>query len=129
MAKKKLEGIGGWLLLPTIGLFGAAAIWIFNFITWGIIIFSGRTSIYAITVFVSSIILGSLSIYSLILEFKKKKEFPTWAIATMWISVILGLVVGAIDGIFSGTIQSIIGSIIWTWYFNVSKRVKNTFVN
>ena len=32
--KEKIEGIGGWLILPTIGLFISAFMWVFSIFAW-----------------------------------------------------------------------------------------------
>ena len=125
---KKIEGIGGWLILPTIGLFLGAGIWLFNFFIWGLLLFSEESGLYELIIFLTSAIIAFLAIYSLVLEFKKKKEFPKWAIATLWAGVVAIILLSVLDRDYSDVFGAIIGSVIWTWYFNVSVRVKNTFV-
>ena len=125
---KKIEGIGGWLILPTIALFLGAGIWLFNFFIWGLLLLSEESGLYELIIVLTSAIMAFLAIYSLVLEFKKKKEFPKWAIATLWAGVVATILLSVLDGDYSDVFGTIIGSVIWTWYFNVSVRVKNTFV-
>lgn len=124
---KKIEGIGGWLILPTISLFLGAGIWLFNFVIWGLL-FSEESGLYELIIFLTSAIIALLAIYSLVLEFKKKKGFPKWAIATLWVSVVATILLSVLEGDYSDVFGITIGVVIWTWYFNVSVRVKNTFV-
>jgi hypothetical protein len=126
-AKKKIEGIGGWLILPTIGLFFSGLVWVLSFFIWGFLVIK-EFSLYNLTFFLISIILGFLTIYTLILEFKKKKEFPQWVIITLVAGVVATLILSVFDGQYSDLISSIAGAAIWIWYFSVSVRVKNTFV-
>lgn len=126
--KSKVEGLGGWLILITIGLFLGAGIWLFSFILWGFLLFSGESSPYGLSIFLLSAVLAYLLIYSLVLEFKKKKEFPKWAIIALWAGVIAAIFLSILDGDYSTLFGAIVGAIIWTWYFKVSKRVKNTFI-
>jgi len=125
--KKELKGIGGWLILPTIGLFLAAGIWLFDFVIYGLLLFLEESGTDELIVFLTSTLIASSAIYSLVLEFKKKKQFPRWAIATLWIGVIATIVLSVLDGDYSAIFGTMVGAIIWTWYFNTSKRIKNTF--
>lgn len=131
---KKPNGIGGWLILPTIGLFLSAILNVFGIIAglylWGsgTWIYTGLSEYYFIFIAVSAAILEVLVIYALVLEFKKKKLFPKVAIATMWTGVLFSFILAGMDGDPSGLIREIIPSAVWTLYFIVSERVKNTFV-
>ncbi len=126
---KKPKGIGGWLILPTIGLFIAAIVWVFVFIISGLFFLSGEAEVYDLMMLLMAPVLAGLSIFSLFLEFKKKKEFPKWIIVTLWVGVVSTILLSIVDGDYSDNFSVITGSIIWTWYFSVSKRVKNTFIN
>jgi len=112
---KKLKGIGGWLLLPTIGLFLNILISIFWF--W----------IYSYDDLMQYIIGFSMmfSIITLYLEFNYKKSFKIFAIISLWITTFVSLLISITldEGFGSGAL----GAIIWTVYFIKSKRVKNTF--
>jgi len=127
--KEKLEGIGGWLILPTIGLFLAVGLWLFNFVILGLSLSSEESGTYELITFLISMIMAFLAVYLLVLEFKKKKHFPEWAIAYLWAGVLVTILLSVLDGDYSDVFLTVIGAIIWTSYFNVSKRVKNTFVN
>jgi len=128
MAEVKIEGIGGWLILPTIGLFLNAIGWLLIFATWESLLFSEKSGLYDLIIFLTSVIISFLEIYSLVLEFKKKKEFPKWAIATLWVGVVATILLSVSDGDYSYVFGTTIGAMIWTRYFNVSVRVKNTFI-
>jgi len=126
--KKKVKGIGGWLILPTIGLFIGAFVWLIAFFLYGYIsLFEGFSKI-DLAYFLSATIMSFLTIYSLILEFKHKKEFPMWAIYTMWAGVFVTIFLSILDGDYSDLFATLAGTILWSWYFSVSIRVKNTFV-
>ena len=127
--KKELKGIGGWLLLPTIGFILSAVFWSVMFFILGVLIIFGDFDSEIIQYFVVSVISAGLSIYVLTLLFKKKKEFPKMAIYAMWIGVAMNLLVSLVDGDYSDMASGLGGSILWTLYLQRSVRVKNTFVN
>ena len=124
MAKEKLKGIGGWLIIPTIGLFLVVGIYSFLTIIYGISISSSTDLI----LFLLFIVVAGISLYTLILEFKKSKLFPKLFIIYLWLGVFAIIIMSLIDGEYTGVFSSIIFAFIWTWYANVSKRIKNTFV-
>jgi hypothetical protein len=128
---KKLKGIGGWLILPTIFFFIIAIAGIGVLIS-GILI----SEINFTTISIG--LLSFLFIYILYLEFKHKKEFPKYAIIGNWCFFIILSIIVVLDSIsiknfnysnfvFSLFLNSIM-PIIWTTYFLKSKRIKNTFV-
>jgi len=122
--KKRLEGIGGWLIIPTISLFLTACI----FVVLTIIIGISISSNIDLLLFLLSIAVTGISIYTLILEFKKSKYFPRWFIIFLWFGVFAVIIMSLTNGDYAGIFSSIIGAGLWTWYTNVSKRIKNTFV-
>ena len=125
---KKNISIRGWLILPTIGLFLSAIYGILGFVVGGLSLYLEDSGIYELMIFLSSGIIAFLAIYSLILEFKKREKFPKFVIASYWIGLILTIILSSFDNDYSNIFATTIGAIIWTWYFSVSKRVKNTFV-
>lgn len=127
--KKNVKGIGGWLIIPTIGLFLGAFVWVALFLLYGIIILLGESDLLAISYFLVSLIMSFLTIYSLVLEFGRKKEFPKWITITYISGFLATIILSLVDGDFSDVYGSTLGTIIWVWYFYVSVRVKNTFVN
>lgn len=126
--RKEYEGIGGWLLLPTISFFIIGILWLFCFIMYGIAIFSPEGNLNDFVTFLVSIPLTGLSIYSLVLEFKRKKLFPRLAIITLWVGAIATIILSLVDKDYSEVGGGVIGAALWTWYFCSSERVKNTFV-
>lgn len=125
---KECKGIGGWLILPTIGLVIASALYIFVCL---ILLFELNGSVNVFAVFLFSGLFAYLSIKTLILEFKHKKEFPIWAVSLMWAEVIIvfsGEIILGIEVLIFEYFPSIVGIVIWTLYFKKSKRVKNTFI-
>jgi len=127
MQSKGPKGINGWLLIPTINLIIFAILY-----AWGLFInlfafFTTEGTQGSLFIVLSPLVLAILSIYSLYLEFKNKKQFPKWAIITFWTSAVLNSIYGMR---FEQKYQ--IGlfffALIWTLYFNASIRVKNTFV-
>ena len=130
MEKKKPEGIGGWLLIPTFAFIVASIVFIYLSI-WFLIDLSIGYGYDEITYFVFCILafLSCFYVYTLILEFKKKKSFPKLAITLLWVSYILiSLIELAVDGLATNYVSGAIAPALWTWYFVKSERVKNTFV-
>ena len=127
-AKKIPKGIGGWLILPTIGLFIGGLIWSICALLYGFLLCVGMFDVVSVIIFLVSVAMSVLIIYCIVLEFKKKKKFPSWAIFALWMGVLATLIFGLTDGDFSDLITTTLGAILWTWYFRVSVRVKNTFV-
>jgi len=125
----KLKGLKGWLSLVIVTLvllflsyFLTALVQIMNIILGE----GGLSTVFWLIFFlVFSVLFG----YCLNLGFKHKKEFPTWFIFSLWISSIIGLIISQTqESGFIATPFSFIWTILWTWYFIKSKRVKNTFV-
>ncbi len=125
---KKIQGIGGWLILPTIGFFLSAGTSIFLFSVTGLSLLSGKAYASDLVIFLFSGINAFLSIYPLVLEFKKKKEFPKWAIVKLWVETVTVALFSLLFGGHSIIFHSTLAAIIWTSYFTTSVRVKNTFV-
>ena len=123
---KEVKGIGGWLLIPTFIFIINALVFLYYSFTFlvvgevmGLIFYGAITFLY---------------VYALILEFGYKKEFPNFAIITLWGSMILLYAFIFLFGLFeiveteiAELIGWLIGNFIWTAYFLKSKRVKNTF--
>ncbi|MCX6749479.1 MAG: DUF2569 family protein [Candidatus Pacearchaeota archaeon] len=115
-AKKKLRGINGWLILPMLGFMIEIAIILKNLIQNYI-----RTEIMIL-----GLVMIAFYALTLIFLFKEKKQTPVLAIIALWLGFAYALLSNyPSSGSF---VADGIGAVIWTWYFNVSKRVKNTFV-
>ncbi len=127
---KKPEGIGGWLLIPTFAFTITAMVFIYLSIWFVADLVNNEYEEIAFLVFLILSFLACFYVYTLILEFKKKKNFPKCAIALLWVSYVSILLIElAVDGIVTNYFSGVIGSALWTWYFIKSKRVKNTFIN
>jgi len=101
--EKRYSGIGGWLILPIIGLF-------FNIISLLII----ELNIISILI----IILWGTTLYFI---FQKRRIARTLGIFSYAVPLLIF--------IFTEEYTSVLGSFIWMLYFIESKRVKNTFIN
>ena len=125
---KKIKGIDGWLSFFMLMLFLGAVVWSIKFIFKGWLLSSEESGIYEVMIFLISMVLAFLVIYSLVLGFKEKKEFPIWAIVFLWAEVFATIILSFFDNNYSDVFLATIWAIIWTWYLKVSVRVKNTFV-
>ena len=105
------KGLGGWLILPIIGMFLSILIISFEILSY--------TDDLLVVILDLAIIL--LTAYTLYLIFNKKKKAKTWTIITFVIYLALN--------VMNYQFPYVIGNFIWIVYFLVSKRVKNTFVN
>jgi len=138
----KLEGIGGWLIVP--------AIWIgLNSILGGVAISISLVKIikatvagYGVTISVEYIVvlgLWVLLVYTLILFIGRKSKTPLFIIIFLVANIAGSLLLLAIES-GAGTdmsasenrvqlVRDIIIAAIWIPYFRRSMRVKATFVN
>ncbi len=125
MPKEKLKGIGGWLILPIIGLFLS----IF-FILYDLLSTNSQYQFNAYIGILSSIDVGLLifTVTCLILIFNKKKSAPKFVIAFYITNIILQGTVAFLINDYSGVTRTVIAGAIWIPYFIKSERVKNTFV-
>ncbi|HCL57362.1 MAG TPA: DUF2569 domain-containing protein [Spirochaetia bacterium] len=149
------EGIGGWLILPAIGLCLAPFRILLSFIKDTLPTFSDEiwipltqesSSVYhplwkplLIAEAASDILLMAIGIVNLILFFQKKKFFVKMIIITLISTFLFNILdiflVSLIPQAFSlvkaeglyGIVRSFLAGAIWIPYFLISKRVKNTF--
>ncbi|MCB9335259.1 MAG: DUF3857 domain-containing protein [Flavobacteriales bacterium] len=144
------KNIGGWLILPAIGLIFSPLVFLVSFFSqgyfnsgswdvifdksWGLGIFYGVEMIF-------NLLLLCYLILLLILFFKRRTSLPKF----ITIYYIIGFVIPLVDLIFynlftndinmqsdidesiSQIFRAFIGGAIWIPYFNISERVKNTF--
>jgi len=149
-------GIGGWLLLPMIGLFISPARLAYILVTvhiplvlsgaWGILTAPGSEAYHPLwgplllfEIFANTLLL-CWAIVLLILLFTKSHHFPKWII----LFYLASLVIVAVDTVLGGLIPAVaeqndpsskqeliramIATAIWVPYFIKSERVKNTFI-
>jgi len=124
--KEKLKGIGGWLIIPIIGLFLSIILVLYDLLSMNAIyefdFYIGLLSLLDIGLLI-------LVITSLVLVFNKKKSAPKLIIAFYITNIILQTVVAVLIEDYSGIAAPWVGGAIWILYFLKSKRVKNTFIN
>ena len=116
MKEKKLEGIGGWLILPIIGFSITILLQLLDLMDSFLYYNLEDVFVYM----AGNLLVIAFSSVALIMIFKKKKEAITWAIVALSINGFINLIGAAYVGV--------IGSVIWIFYFIKSERVKNTFV-
>lgn len=119
---KNLEGIGGWLIMIVIVLFGTSISTFFEMIshakTYGIDIVFMFLFVYEIAV-----------VYTMILFFKKQQAFRSWFMGVLIAESVM-LVLAAAGGLNGGQIFGMLIRLgILIPYLVKSKRVKATFVN
>jgi len=138
---EKLAGIGGWLILPAIGfVLGPVVGVVALVISLGLypdVASAGFGEVFALELAVLAGLLG-FTIYAAVLFFGKKRNAPRTIIALFVVSIVSSGILLAVEvaagaedfALESGKqlVRDIIGAAIWIPYFNVSKRVKATFV-
>lgn len=125
MPKERIKGIGGWLILPIIGLFVSIPILLYDLLS--------TNALYEFDFYIGllsflDIILLIWIIIALFSIFNKKKYTVQIMVSFYIANIIIQLVIAFLIEDFSGLISPIIGGAIWIPYFILSKRVKNTFV-
>ncbi len=150
------RGIGGWLILPAIGIvLSPIALTIgivrdilpaFGADVWPLLTTPGNPIYHPlwkpliIFELVADLILVAASIYILVLFFGKKRRLPrtmiAWLVAMVAVQVIDMLLAMQIPAAADSTepsdyrdlVRAVIACAIWAPYFAMSRRVKNTFV-
>ncbi|MDF3073221.1 MAG: hypothetical protein K0S54_888 [Alphaproteobacteria bacterium] len=150
------KGIGGWLVLPAIGLV-VTPFWIlitfvrdllpvFDGETWAMLTTPGSAvyhpALAPLLVFevVGNIFLIAFTCYVIYLFFTRSRKLPAFIIAWLLISgaivaidtfwgLLVPIVAADADAsYYKDVIRAVIAIAIWVPYFGMSKRVKNTFV-
>jgi hypothetical protein len=141
-SEPNLAGIGGWLILPAIGLILGSVLG-----GVGLMMLLGALSDAATAGYGSSVIaelaingcMYALLLFSTVRFFGKKRDAPTLLIAflaaTIATSVLLLIfhsINGAapfVTGSVTQLVRAIVSAAVWIPYFRVSERVKATFTN
>lgn len=151
------EGIGGWLILPLLGLVFTPIACAIILVTQNIPMFTqghfaqltdpnfaGYHPLWAPLLIlepIGSVVIATMAIWGLVLMFRKGKAFPRFMIAFYSVNllfVIIDTVLGfqipyvaneAGPDLVKQVFQAGVAAAIWIPYMRVSKRVKNTFVN
>lgn len=156
VSEKKIEGLGGWLILVAIGVIISpvkvffevfpAYLDIFNDGSWEIFTTPGTDAYHIMW---APILLGEMSInlalvfvwlFIIFLFFSKKAAFPKWYISTLLFTLIF-MIVDAFaiklvlpnETVFdpqtvTQIIRTSVSCLIWIPYMMVSKRVSATFI-
>lgn len=147
------SGIGGWLILPIIGLVVTPLRGVAHLASYGEILQSmdrmtgGQASFIVIEVIGNAILLLVLPIALLVLLFRKSAAFPRWFV--IWAAAGLAFMIAdlIIAQVFFGDVLAAAGlslidadtlpelirglvlAVIWIPYMRLSRRVANTLVN
>lgn len=137
----ELPEIGGWLVLPSIGLVFGALLWAVAIVgLFGAFALGGDVWFRIFTSLELVVYMGLLAftIYAAVRFFSKKKDAPKRMIqliaANAVIVVVFFIISLGVDDVsyrmeaLKGLVQGIFGAAVWIPYFMVSKRVKATFV-
>jgi hypothetical protein len=145
----KLNGVRGWLaLFCIVQLLWRPMVYINEYIDWSKASHSDTPILFAIT-------LGALALYGIVTSINLIRRIPNavkyvkvflivvafqevylWAAGAISILGspsgksldIYNFVATTLDGIKLDVMQSVIYSVVWYWYFSVSKRVKATYM-
>jgi hypothetical protein len=150
---KRWVGIGGWLLLPTLGLLFKPLIYGKNLLNLTSIVDIDRWSQLTTygghaynALWAPALLLGLInnsgqfvfSLLLLLLLFKHRSNFPRIAVWTLMSGAAVHIVILGLRGLIPGAkvdpqastqaIENLIGSAFWSVYLLKSQRVKATFV-
>ena len=140
-------GLGGWLILPIIGFAGTMALTVINLVqldTGGLAAIVTATSgpLAALKIpTLLSLVLGCVVVMSaafcLFLVFARKRAIVKFATAHFVLLVAAAFADGWLDevlrshdpAVVSNEVRTVLIAAIWIPYFQISRRVRNTFVN
>ena len=123
---KEPKGLGGWLLLPIIGLFISIPLSVIALINLYSIL---NLTLYFIFLFCLELFLMLWAMYLLYLISEKRKTVIKLICCYYITLIVIAFAIAFIYNDYSNITFYILGSIIWFHYFTKSKRVKNTFIN
>ncbi len=149
------KGIGGWLILPLIHLFGTVILTVINLAMalqyWDglVLLATGRAdpsvqwmALPTLASLVSGVAVIGFALYVLTQFFRRKRAVPRlmiWFYVLVLVTTLLdsGVILAYsefqespsdVGESIKGIVRSVIAAAIWIPYFLVSKRVKATFV-
>lgn len=146
---KKPIPIGGWLIIPIIGIYVSPVLLLYQLFHIGYFSQSAWNNFLALHS--SALLMGSFfyfellfnlsvtafSVFLIILQIKRRATLPTFYIWFRLISIV-GLLIDTVlsvkvlnvnTGDYSAVIREFVGVAIWVPYFMISTRVSETFVN
>jgi hypothetical protein len=137
------KGLGGWLILLMLGQIGSI-LRVLKSVADDVSLYKSVDRVAAINAeLILNLLLLAIVVYVTVAMFRTKRSFPKlWicqgvvAILVPWIDILMvaALLGLSADQLVDGkdiaqTFGGIVGVSLWSWYLNVSVRVKNTFVN
>jgi len=151
---EKLSGLGGWLILPALGLVLTPIrllfemrdyIYVFSLKSWNQVLATDGISPWFQEIAITELILNSAMIlFGLVLVvefFQKRHTLPklyiavtAFSVAYLLIDMYLAGVIKEGENLYTDNdrvevMRAMFGALIWIWYFSVSRRVRSTFVN
>ena|SRR3989338_9541726 len=126
MPKGKITGLGGWLILPIIGLFVSICVLLYDLLSLSVNEYEFDVYIGLLS-FLDIILLiwAAIALFSI---FNKKKYTPQIMISFYIANIIIQLVIASLIEDYSEVFFPIVAGAIWISYFITSERVKNTFI-
>jgi len=118
------KGLGGWLLFPIIN-FSLGILFFASDLAK--ITFDEHLLMVAIAFSLDALMIY-LFAYTLFLIVKKRRNAPNFAIICLWTNVVINGLVAIVSDDITFIFGGIVGAVVWTAYFKISVRVKNTFV-
>jgi hypothetical protein len=139
----KYRALGGWLILPAIGLVISPILNGFAVIGELAVLKTAPNNVRIVVIVEIVTILAMIAwnIWAAILFFGKKASAPRAMIIFFFAGMLVNLICWLmVEGFMNtngearvqalvGLFRSVIIGGIWIWYFSVSKRVKGTFIN
>jgi hypothetical protein len=139
---RSLEGIGGWLILPAIGMVLGPVVGVVGLVyalgLYSRVAQAGYGGVFTVELLVGAALLA-FAIYAAVLFFRKQRKAPRMIIILLAAGLgadlfLLVVELAASAQVFATEtvkqlVRDMIGAAIWIPYFRVSKRVKATFVN
>uniref|UniRef100_A0A832A0I0 DUF2569 domain-containing protein n=1 Tax=Desulfacinum infernum TaxID=35837 RepID=A0A832A0I0_9BACT len=130
--KEEVKGIGGWLILPALGMIYNCILGLFQLVMGFIALMAAAENgdiegpVFLYTVL--TLCVGYV-FYTTWLFFKKSRKAPKAIVILFLVSAGLSFIEVAFTNEVAPALAALIPVAIWVPYFQTSKRVKNTFVN
>ena len=151
------EGIGGWLILPLIGLLFTPLAALATLFTHNIPPFTeGHFSTLTNPAFenyhplwgvvlvfepIGTVVVGTMAVWAIVLMFRKVRGFPRFMIALYVTNIVIVFIDTVLcyqlpvlaeesaPAMLGQLVRNLIAAAVWIPYMLISKRVRNTFVH